>query len=182
MFDILNNSTIYFYIAIVGTILFLFRLFAMFLGNEFDTDFDSHNDYMDSDHSFELLSSQSIFSFLMGYGWMGQICLNEWNKNGVVTFLFSLAFGFAMMLLMAIVMCQVKRLNKHYVFDPNTLIGTMGKAYTTLKPNEVGQIQVNTPDGMLTVNAISQAKENIPSFAPIKVVRIEDKMPIVDKV
>ena len=69
--------------ALVGTFFFMLRLIMMFMGGDtdmdadvdidldVDMDLDADVDLGDSTHAFEVLSFQTIASFLMGFGWAG---------------------------------------------------------------------------------------------------------------
>ena len=168
--------------AIFSTVLFLGRLILLLTLGDHHSIFDIHADSNDSSGiMFEMFSLQSISIFVMSFSWMGFLARTKWYLGFVFIILISLIFAFAMMFLLAYLMFKMKGLNDIKEFDIYECIGSCGKAYTNLKPNEIGQVQIVADGKLMTMNAINKSNEAISSFKPIIVTNIEDDTLIVSE-
>ena len=175
-------AKLYLYIAIASTIFYLLKLLLFFIfggDTEVHADFDSETE---TDVSFNFLSVQSILAFLMGFGWLGLACLNQWNMNIVHTSLISTAFGIVLMTATAWLMYQVKKLNHIIVVDINACVGKIGKSYTHFAPNEKGKIEVEINNQINILDAINNTEEEIPAFKEIKVIKCENEILYIEKI
>ena len=169
-----NFISAYYYIAIFATILFVIKLllFTIFGGDaEVHTDFNAS---IETDTSFDFLSIQSILAFLMGFGWLGLACLQEWNFRLRFAILASLVFGFVLMYFSAWLMFCIKKLNHRVKKDYSKYIGLKGRAYTHFASNSKGQIEITFNDKLSIEEAINDTDYEIQSFANIKVIKYEN--------
>ena len=171
-----SYAKVYFLIAVISTTIFVIKVILMFMGADDSLDISD-----DSSDAFELVSIQSILAFLMGFGWIGLAARNEWGMNSILSLIVGGLFGFAMMLLVTFLMKQVKKLNKSAKFDINDCIGIIGKAYTDLKPDELGQVQVKVAGKLMIFDAINFTQEKIEFFAPIIVDKVDNNVLIVSR-
>ena len=90
-----GDAITYFFMAAVGTILFLLRLIVGLFGGDagdFDADADAG-----TDASFTLFSLLSVMAFVMGTGWMGLACRIDFGLSRAPSALISVGFGVLMM-------------------------------------------------------------------------------------
>lgn len=166
-----------FIVASISSILFAFKLIAMFAGFEHpDINLDhpalDHPDisHTDSDPSFTLLSINSLLVFFMGFGWLGFLLRDHLKLTLLMTIIISLAFGLLMMVLMAYLLMQTKRLNHSSSYNLLDCVNNTGKAYTDLRPGEIGQVQIVVSGRMQIVNAINKSNQVINAFSDVLVI------------
>ena len=182
MFESINLETIYSYIAWISTGLFIIKMsLFMLIGDDIEVHSD-FNSMTDCDPSFNFFSIQSILSFLMGFGWMGLTLSKHTNSSTLIIILTSLAVGVVFMFIAAYLMFVIRKLEKKVVVKYEDYIGTEGKAYTNLKPNSKGQIQIVINNKLETLEVTSICKEEIQAFSPIKLVKVENNILYVDKI
>ncbi len=171
-----NYSKVNLIIALLSTSIFVIKLLLTFIGS--DADFGDDISF-NTDDSFNLISVQSVLAFLMSFSWIGLATKNEWNL-GILTSLFIAGFfGFAMMFAMAYLMTQVKKLNKIPKRDLYECIGDYAKAYTSIKPREIGQVQVVVNGTLETINAINETDNTIESFDQVIITDIQNNMLVI---
>ena len=173
-----TDSTVYFYIAIVGSGLFGIRLLLMFIGGvDGDADFDIDADGGIEAHGgdFTIFSMLSILSFMMGAGWMGLACRLELGLGSLLSALIAGAFGFTLMLISSFGMYQMKKFNEAGKYDVNTCVGQIGRVYLTIpaKGEGRGRVQVNVQGRQKVLGAVSNGGE-IESFAAVKIVGVQE--------
>ena len=174
MAEFLNLQNVLIAISIFSTILYIIKLVIfIFIGGdtEVDTDFDTMTD---TDISFNFLSVQTILAFFMGMGWSGLAALVQFNLSGRVSLAIALLVGLVFMYLTAYLMYSIKKLNQNVKEDVTTLVDKTGKAYTSIAPHSEGQIQIDINNRLSFFTAINESDENIDSFTPIKVTRVEN--------
>lgn len=169
------DAVIYFVMAGIGTLLFLFRLgMAMFGGPEsdFDTDVDVA---IDTDVSFQMFSVLSILAFFMGAGWMGLACRLDWGLGRLTSSLGAAGFGLVMMAAAAGLTYTTRRLNRDISYDLNTAIGHTGRVYLTIpeKGKGHGQVEISVSGRKKVLRAASNGPA-IAAFEDVKVVEARD--------
>jgi hypothetical protein len=170
-----GDAVTYFFMAGVGTLLFLARLVMGLFGGDAG-DFDADVDFdAGSDASFTLFSLLSVMAFVMGTGWMGLACRVDFGMSRAPSAFLAIGFGVVMMLLASGGMALMRRLNEHVEIDPSTAIGHTGRAYINLpaKGQGLGQVQVSVSGRLKTMPAASNGKE-IRAFTEITVVEARD--------
>ena len=177
IFSEFSDSTVYFVMGAIGTALFLVKVLLMFIGGDADTDFDIDVDGGIEVHGggFSLFSLLSILAFMMGAGWMGLLCRQDFELGAALSAIIASAFGFALMLFASLGMLVLMRLQQSGKYDVNQAVGKLGKVYLTIPEAGAGtgQIQMNV-DGRNTVLTAASAGGKIDSFASVKVVEVRD--------
>ena len=182
--DNLNLSILemtYYYLALFSTLLFIVKT-AIFVFTGGDSEVMSDfNTEMEFETSFNLVSLQTILAFFMGFGWIGLACLKNWNLNVWLTGLISIVFGLLLMFGTAYLMFLVKKLNKNVVKDYAKVVGTVGKAYTSFKPQGNGKIEIEVNGSLSIEDALSRENEDIEAFSKVKVVEYKDNVMYIEK-
>ena len=176
-----NFVSAYFYIALIATILFIIKLFlfAIIGGDaEVHTDFNAS---VETETAFDFLSIQSVLAFLMGFGWLGLACLQEWGLRLRFTIILSVLFGFVLMYFSAWLMFCIKKLNHRVKRDYTKCVGLKGRTYTKFTPHSQGQIEINFNDKLSIEEAINNTDDEIPSFTNIKIIKYENGMLYIEK-
>ncbi|HUG80283.1 MAG TPA: hypothetical protein VML01_01375 [Bryobacterales bacterium] len=167
------DASIYLFLAVTATALFVIRLGLQFFFGDVDTDVhvDAH---MDSTGAFELFSLLSVLAFFMGVGWMGLACRVSWGMGSALSAVSATAFGLSLMGLSSGLMYAVRQMAEEGRYDVNTAIGKIGKCYLTIPAKGEGQGQVEiTVSGRLKVLPAISNGERIPAFQRVKIVAVE---------
>ena len=169
-----NIWKVYYYVAIFSTILFVLKMILFSIVGGDSEVFADFNTEIDTDCSFNFLSSQSIMAFFMGFGWMGYAGLRQFALGQLRNFLIAFAVGLIFMFVTAGLMFAVKKLEKNVKKDKKTAIGKLGKAYTNFDENSgKGKVEVEISGQLVVTDAINMADVPIKSFDIVEVVGIE---------
>lgn len=192
MFDYFKNLTteqsIYFYVAIFFSVIFILQTIFTFLdlgeSFNFDADFDSDVDVDLGDTlglPFHLFSVRGIISFFMVLGWSGFLL----SKNGVhpvITFLLAFVFGAITMFLIALIYGLALRLEDHGTMSLKSAIGKEAEVYLPIPENNtgIGKVHVIINESLREVDAITY-DENIPTGTIVKIVNVLNDKVVVEK-
>jgi hypothetical protein len=192
MWDLINTSadaTIYFGMAVGATLLFLLRLVLSMIGGDAGGDhagdFEVHADapggvehsadaHHDTTSAFKLLSTLSILAFIMGAGWMGLACRVDWRLGSSASLAAALGFGFVCMLLAALLMRSMSKLNSEPTYDLRHCIGSAAQVYLPIPPRGAGRGQVRVSvDGRSRIVSAGSVGPAIPAFRSVKVLAVD---------
>lgn len=188
IFSEFSDSTVYFVMGSIGTALFLIKALLMLIGGDGDGDFDLD---VDGDGGIEvhgggftLFSLLSILAFMMGAGWMGLLCRQDFGLGSALSALIACAFGFALMLFASLGMLAMTRLQQAGKYDVANSLGKIAKVYLTIPEagQGTGQIQLNLDGRSSLLTAVSNGAK-IESFASVKVIEVrDDEVVVVERV
>lgn len=182
MSEYLNLQNVFLVISLFSTIFYIVKMcLFLFLGGdiEVEADFDS---LTDTDPSFSFFSIQSMLAFFMGFGWVGLAALTQFDVGVLVSLVCAFLVGVLFMFLSAWLMLMIKKLDKRIVVDFNTVVGTVGKAYTSFNPKSEGQIEIVVNNKLDIWKAVNLTDEKIEAFAQIKVEKVEDNKLYIVKI
>jgi membrane protein implicated in regulation of membrane protease activity len=178
----------YFFLAcaIVGGILFLFRLALLFLGGgdaEVDADVSgSEGGFADSDDSFRFISVQSLSAFFLMFGLVGLALLRE-GVNEYIAFAAAVAAGLFTVWVVSQIFVQMKKLQSDGTLKIENAIGQEGTVYLTIPENGTGQVRVSVQGGLRIFEATAADRQKISTGERIRVVKIfSGKVLVVKKV
>ena len=175
--SIFNNLFLVF--AILGTIVFALKTFLPIdSGSEIGGDF---NGITDTDSSFSLFTIESISAFFMCSGWMGWAAKDFMHYNLKISLIIAVVSGVIGMLFFSWLITQVKKLEQTTKFDLNELVNKSGKAYMNFSPKGQSKIQIEFSGRIEEFDARNNTDEEIKSFEPIKVVKIENGEIFIEK-
>lgn len=130
----------YLVLAVVSTAIFTIKLILMFMGMDHDHSIDHHGD---TDVDFKLISLQSVLAFMMGFGWSGLSVIVNYNTSGFNSLLISIPFGLFTGLLGVCLLWVSRQLEQINTRSVQTLVGTLGKAYTSIPcASGLGKVEV----------------------------------------
>lgn len=182
---VIHSDTIvaaYYYLAIFSTLVFAIKLILFtILGGDTEVIAD-FNTEIDTDCSFNFISIQSVLAFLMAFGWMGYAGLTQFEFAQLLNFGVAFGVGLIFMLVTALLMFGIKKLEKNVKKDYTKALNKTGKAYTNFAPNGIGQIEIEFNEQLSVIEAINNTTEEIKSFEQIKVVKVEDDKLYIEKV
>lgn len=175
--------------ALVGGVLFIFRLVMQFMGADIDTDgadgldgvdgldgadIDSDFDAEigDTDYSFKLISLQGLAAFFMMFGLVGWAMLRQSHFTPTHSIFGGAAAGLGMVWAMKKIFEMAMKLQSSGTIKVQNALGQEGTVYLTIKPGDTGQIQVTVQNHLKIFNATSESEQEIKTGDRIRVVRI----------
>lgn len=190
--------------ATFGGALFIVRLILMFMGaadsdapDSMDVDgadidgadidsahgFDAHGGdaVHDADISFKLLSLQGITAFFMMFGLVGWAVIRQGDYPPLVPIASGTAGGLATVWIMKQIFKWATSLQSSGTMDLNNAIGQEGTVYLTIRPGDIGKVQVNVQNRMSVLNAITEGTEEIKTGDDVRVVKVKADKLVVEK-
>lgn len=173
--------------ALIGTTFFVIRTLSMFVGGDvgadadFDVDVDLDSgsdvdvDVDDSSHSFKILSIQAISSFLMGFGWGGLGGYMGGGWPAIVSVLFAVVCGVAMVWLLAKLLAWIYSLQSTGNVPMYHALEAEGTVYTGVPEQRsgLGRVRVIIDDREIFYRAVTEG-EALPRDERVRVVSIND--------
>jgi len=178
--------------AILGTIFFLLRLTLMMVGGDTDADMDVDadidldvdadmdmdgdlHDAVDSTDAFEVLSFQTIATFLMGFGWagLGGFKAAGWSAGWSV--LFGVAVGSGLVWLLAKLLKLVYGFQSSGTVSIRDALGTEGQVYLQIPGHREGrgQVRLVVGDRQRYFNAVTD-DDAIETRSQVRIIGIND--------
>ncbi|HAI13744.1 MAG TPA: hypothetical protein DCM28_18705 [Phycisphaerales bacterium] len=184
------DAVFYFFFASIATFLFLIRMgITLFFGGDADAGMELDVDIADvdgdfeSDHTFGVLSIQSVLAFFMGAGWMGLIARFDWQLGRIATGVAAVVFGLILMSFSVWLMLMVRRLEKTNPYDVKSAIGHTGRVYMNIpeKGQGAGQVEVSVSGRKKIMSAVSD-DQAIESFTSVKIIGARDDETLIVEV
>ncbi len=198
--DILGK--IFALIAIPSTLILIVQTVLLFLGiggeadgdagADVDTDvdaggvdFDDAGDvdgYMSAEPGLKILSARTIIAFLAVFGWVG-IELLKLGANSVVAIAVGFVSGFVIMLIMAILIRELFKLQSNGNVDIKNAIGCSGSAYIPIpaKRNGKGKVTVTFQNTTCELEAVTDEENDIPSYSEVVVIGVSGRDTLIVK-
>jgi hypothetical protein len=175
IFTPFSDSTVYFLMGAIGTLLFFIKMLLMVMGVDGGMDFDIDADVGGHGAGLGIFSLVSILCFLMGAGWVGLACREELEFGSLLSGVLAAAFGSGMMGLSAFGMYQMRRVESQGNYKVEECVGVIGRVYARIpaKGEGSGQVQIAVGGGQKTLPAVS-AGDGIDSYASVKVTEVRD--------
>jgi hypothetical protein len=180
--------------AVLGTFFFLLRLGLMMMGGDgdMDTDIDADVDVdvdmdvdadvdadahhgLDATDAFQVLSFQTVATFLMGFGWAGLGGLRGAGWSAGMSVLFGLAAGSGMVWILAKLLKLVYGFQSSGTVSIRDALGIEGQVYFRIPGNREGrgQVRLVIGDRQRYFNAVTD-DEAIESKSRVRIVGIND--------
>lgn len=157
------ETNIYLYTAVGATTVFVVKLLMMlFVGDGVDTDLDGDlSDDVNGAESFELISLQSVMTFLMIFGWTALAFRNEFMMSKAQTILGSSGVGLVGAYLFSLAVFKLKKLTTEEVKALDLKEGMTGEVYSNIpkKNNGYGQVKIKVSGQVRYLNAYSEENE-----------------------
>lgn len=168
-----GGQTMYWTCAIIGSAFFgisgILNLFGIGdVSGPDDVDFDANVDVPHVDTGFldfKLLSLKSILAFVMMFGWGGVVFGRD---NGYAGLAGALACGIVTMILTALLIAFLLKLQQDGTRDNASLVGLTGRVYLTIPAGRTsaGKVIVNAENDTREVAAF--ADESIPTGTQVR--------------
>ncbi len=172
MLNSVNLTTVYWYMAVIGTIVFILKTaFPIDSGTEVDTNFTSVSD---TDSSFNLFTIEGISAFFMSGGWMGWFSFSKLHYEMKLSLSLSVISGILGMALFSFLISRFKKLEHIPEASLNELVNKCGRAYMKFAPKSSSKIEIEYNSKLSILDAINLEDEVINAFEPIKVIKVEN--------
>jgi hypothetical protein len=182
--------------TVVGGVLFILRaiLFALGAGDG-HADMDVHGDISmdgdfdlngDVDHIAEpglrLVSLQGITGFFLMFGLVG-LAMSRGGIHEVWTVFGGAAAGLVTMVVVALVVMEMQKLQSSGTMQMSNAIGQEGRVYLTIPERGSGKVSIVIQGGLRELEAVSAAGERIPTGETVRVVRVvSNRVLVVERV
>ncbi len=178
--------------AAIGTFIFILRVAFMLFGGvghadvdldvdadvDFDVDVDVDGDagHPDPGHAFQVLSVQSVASFLMGFGWGGLGAYRGAGWDIPMSIVFAIGVGAFFTYVLATLLKMTYRLEASGNLSIRDAVGTEGSVYVTVPAHGegAGQITVIMANRQRIYGAVTESTEPIPRHARVKIIGAND--------
>ena len=174
----------FWWVAIIASLIFLVQLIFTIIGTDFTdglhADFDGD---LDAVHGpFQLFSFRNLVNFLMGFGWTGVAFYHSFENQMFLVILAAIV-GCLFVVIFFIVIKQILKLTEDNTFNINKLIGKTAEVYIRIPAQKsgTGKVQVSLNGSNHELLAITETEE-ISSGNLVKIIRIEEKILIVEKI
>lgn len=174
----------FWWVAIIASFIFLVQLIFTIIGTDFTdglhADFDGD---LDAVHGpFQLFSFRNLINFLMGFGWTGVAFYHSF-ENQMFLVILSAIVGCLFVVIFFIVIKQIMKLTEDNTFNIDKLIGKTAEVYLRIPEQKSGKgkVQVSLNGSNHELLAVTETEE-ILSGTLVKIIRIEEKILIVEKI
>jgi membrane protein implicated in regulation of membrane protease activity len=183
----LNGFEIFFLLcAIVGGFFVLVKLIMQFIGAdaEIDTDLDAGIDaqHVDSDIGFKVLSMHSLTSFLMMFGLVGLALYRQSQVGIFLSTLGASVAGLASVWVIGRIFASVGRLQSSGTLATASAVGSTGTVYLGIPQGGTGRVCINFRGRLREFDASAADGEAIATGTPVRVVRVDASVLIVEKI
>jgi len=174
----------FWWVAIIASLIFMIQLIFTIVGTDF-TD-GLHADFngdLDAVHGpFQLFSFRNLINFLMGFGWTG-VAFYQSFRNQMFLIILAAIVGCLFVLIFFVVIKQILKLTEDNTFNIDKLIGKTAEVYLRIPAQKSGKgkVQVSLNGSNHELLAVTETEE-IPSGNLVRIVRIEEKILIVEKI
>jgi hypothetical protein len=171
----LNSAhQIFWFIAIVFSVLFFIQFILLLIGMDSDSDLDHGGDAATFEHEFSALSMRSIIAFFTFFGWTGVLTLNN-EVSVLMAVVLSSVAGLAAMFVVAYMVYKLSQLEQSGTLNLYNALDQPGEVYLFIPGNEkgIGKVHLKVDGRVRELDAITQG-EDLKTGAPIKVIEILD--------
>lgn len=191
-------TQVFYCIAIPSTLVLLIQTVLMFIGigDDADGDIDIDAGEVDGDisndiYDFEdaegldglrIFTVRGIIAFFVVFGWVG-IAMMGAGAPIFATIPVAIVCGFAMMVLIALLLRSVMKLRSDGNTDNRNAIGTAGKVHLTIPPSRSGEgkVHIMLQGSYVERNAITDSEESIPTGSEVVVVGVSGQTDLIVK-
>ena len=164
----------YWIITGIATLNFLFILITTFIGADAEDigDVDAEMD-ADTGVGFQFVTFKNLVAFFALFGWSGIASIDAGNTK-IVTVIISIAIGFAMMFVMAVLFYYMSKLTSSGTLKMKNALNAIGEVYLTVGANrsKVGKIQIKVQGALRELDALTDHDEDLTQGKVIKVTEV----------
>lgn len=163
---------VFWFIAIVFSVLFFIQFILLLIGMDSDTDLDEGGSDVSFQSDFSALSVRSIIAFFTFFGWTGVLMLNNALSVWLAVVLASIA-GMAAMFIVAYMIWKLSQLEQSGTLNLVNALDKLGEVYLPIPGKEkgTGKIHLNVDGRIREMDAVTSG-EDIRTGASVKVIDI----------
>lgn len=158
----------YWIITGVSSLFFIFILITTFTGGDIDDvgDIDA-----DTGVGFQFFTLKNTVAFFAIFGWSGISCINA-GYTQTTTIIISVVCGFMMMVMVALLMFYMRKLNNSGTLKIKNALGAVGEVYTTIgaERSKIGKVQIKVQSSLRDLEALTDYNFDLTQGAVIEVV------------
>jgi hypothetical protein len=165
----------YWYIALIGSVLFLVIFIITFIGGG-DTDLESDIDIADGDHGgigSQFFTFKNVIAFFTIFGWTGITCIDN-GFSDLSTIVISTIAGLVMMVLNSLLFYWMGKMAESGTLKITNAIGVVGEVYIPIGANrsKMGKIHIKVQGSLRELEAITDADEDLKTSTLIRVTEV----------
>lgn len=171
-FDLDIFSKIYWLIALIGSLVFVFIMITSFMGMDGADDLDVDGDIdADGGIGFQFITFKNLVGFFTIFGWSGIACL-EAGFSKPLTIVISIFCGLVMMAIMAAMFYYMTKLNDSGTLNYKNALWEIGEVYLTVGANRssMGKVSVRVQGTLRELEALSDSPIPLKSGTVVQVV------------
>ena len=131
--------------------------------------------------SFKALSFQGLTAFFMMFGLVGWAMIRESRYSAPISSLAAAAAGIGTVWLLKFLFESAGKLQSSGTLNLNNAIGREGTVYLTIRPGQVGKVQIAIQDRLETLDATTEQTDEIKTGQRVKVVKLSARLLVVEK-
>ncbi len=138
--------------------------------------------YMSAEPGLKILSARTVIAFLAVFGWVG-IELLKLGAGSVIAIAVGFAAGVVIMVIMAVLIRELFKLQSNGNVDIKNAVGASGTAYIPIpsKRNGKGKVTVTFQNTTCELEAVTDDEEDIPSYCEVLVIGISGRDTLIVK-
>ncbi|MBK9105929.1 MAG: NfeD family protein [Saprospiraceae bacterium] len=175
--DLSPALQVFWFIAIIFSILFFIQFILLVIGLESDTDvgFEHGGDSASFEQEFSALSGRSIIAFFTFFGWTGVLTMG--NQLSVwIAVLLSTLVGLAAMFIVAYLMFKFAQLEQSGTLNLYHALDQTGEVYLTVPPSQSGRGKVTLMiDGRVREMDAMTDGDTLKTGTKVRVIEILDE-------
>lgn len=165
---------VFWFIAVVFSVLFLIQFIFQIIGGDADADVDGDFDADGFDHEFSALSLRSIIAFFTFFGWTGVLALHN-GLNIWIAVILSVITGLGAMMIVAYMIYKFAQLEQSGTLNLYHALDQSGEVYLPIPEHEkgVGKIHLLVDGTIREMDAVTSG-EGLKTGMAVRVVGILD--------
>jgi len=161
-------DSLFWFLAVAGTLLFAFRVLMMLIGF-------GHEDLTDPSHAdqdFKILSLHAMTGFSMIFGWSGLAALHQFQFPLVFATLTATGCGFLAILIQRLLFSYARKLiSPGRDLKLKNIEGKRGNVYQRIPSKGSGKVILTVNGFQHELEAVAAHSQEIPSFTEVQIVQ-----------
>jgi membrane protein implicated in regulation of membrane protease activity len=179
---------LFFFSALIGTVLFLVQLVLGLIGwggDTSDIDFgdpggaDGNVGHHSADTSFKVLSLQGLSAFIMMFGLVGLAMRNDNGLGPVPSVVGAAGAGTLATWVISRIFRLFNGLQSKGNLDMQKAVGAEGTVYLTIKKDKPGKVQLIVSGRMLTLDAMTEDDKTLKTGTTVTVIRVTTEQHLI---
>jgi len=176
----------YWYIALIGSAIFLIIFILTFIGGG-DADMDADGTDFDADDGgvgFQFFTFKNVVAFFTIFGWTGIVCIdNGYARMATITI--SSISGLLMMVATSLLFFWMGKMAASGTLKIKNALGVICEVYLPIGANrsKIGKVQIKVQGSLRELEAITDAEEDLSTNTIVKVVEVvSSELLLVEKI